>query len=241
MNLSNKEGDMKFGVVTFPGSNCDDDCVYVIKNVLGAECDKIWHKEEKSLSSYSCIVLPGGFSYGDYLRPGGIAKFSPVMERVKEYAEAGGLVLGICNGFQILVESGLLEGVLIRNKSLNFICKDVYLKVENRETPFTNSCRDVLRIPIAHKDGCFYCDKTTYNSMEKNGQIIFRYCGVNGEIGEEYNPNGSLYSVAGICNKEKNVLGMMPHPERCSEEILKNVDGELIFKSIINFLHKKSA
>ncbi len=232
---------MKFGVVTFPGSNCDDDCVYVVNKLLNIQCNKIWHKEEKSLSDYSCIILPGGFSYGDYLRPGGIAKFSPVMERIKEFAYNGGLILGICNGFQILVESGLLDGVLIRNKSLNFICKNVYLKVENRDTPFTNLCKEKMKIPIAHKDGCFYCDKEVYNKLEKNNQIVFRYCDSEGYVNEESNPNGSLKSVAGICNKERNVLGMMPHPERCSEEILKNIDGKLIFESILNFLKRKAA
>ena len=227
---------MKFGVVTFPGSNCDDDCIYVVNNVFNIHCDRLWHKETKSLSEYSCIILPGGFSYGDYLRPGGIAKFSPIMNAVKEYAASGGLVIGICNGFQILVESGLLPGVLIRNKSLNFICKNVYLKVENRETAFTNKCSSIVKIPIAHKDGCFFCSENELETLKKNNQIIFRYCSETGEITDEYNPNGALYSIAGICNKEKNVLGMMPHPERCSEEILGNSNGRMIFESIISHL-----
>ncbi len=232
---------MKFGVVTFPGSNCDDDCVYVVNKMFNLECDKIWHKNQRSLGEYSCIILPGGFSYGDYLRPGGIAKFSPVMNRIKEFADSGGLVIGICNGFQILVESGLLNGVLIRNKSLNFICKNVYLKVENRSTPFTNSCNEQLKIPIAHKDGCFFCEETVYREMEKNNQIIFRYCDETGNVTEASNPNGSLFSVAGICNKKGNVLGMMPHPERCSEKLLGNSDGKMVFESVINWLQKNSA
>jgi len=229
---------MKFGVITFPGSNCDDDCVYVVDKVFGISAQKIWHKDDRPLGDFDCIILPGGFSYGDYLRPGGIAKLSPVIKRVKEFAGSGGLVIGICNGFQILTESRLLDGVLIRNKSLNFICKDVYLKVENKETPFTSRCSDVLRIPIAHKDGCFYCDNDTLSKLQKNQQIIFKYCNKNGEVNDTYNPNGSLLSIAGICNKEKNVLGMMPHPERCSEEILGNIDGKMIFQSIIASINK---
>ncbi len=229
---------MKFGVVTFPGSNCDDDCVHVIKTVFNIEAEKIWHKEDKILSDYDCIILPGGFSYGDYLRPGGIAKFSPIIKRVKEYAEKGGFVLGICNGFQILVESGMLEGVLIRNKSLNFICKNVHLKVENKKTPFTEKCKDVIKIPIAHKDGCYYCDDKLLKKLHDNNQIVFRYCNENGIVDEKFNPNGAVDSIAGICNENGNVLGMMPHPERCSEEILGNIDGKMIFESILeNIIH----
>ena len=224
---------MKFGVVRFPGSNCDDDCYHVAKNVMGIDTDYLWHKETKLLSEYSCIIIPGGFSYGDYLRPGAIAKFSPIISKIKEYADNGGLIIGICNGFQILLESGLLEGVLIRNKTLNFICKDVYIKVENKNTPFSNVSKEVLRIPIAHKEGCFYCDDKLLEKLKKNNQIVFRYCNENGDITEEANPNGSLFSIAGICNERGNVLGMMPHPERCSEKILGNEDGKLIFESII--------
>ena len=228
---------MKFGVITFPGSNCDDDCLYVINKVFGITAQRIWHKDNRPLGDFNCIILPGGFSYGDYLRPGGIAKLSPIIKRVKEFASSGGLVIGICNGFQILTEAGLLEGVLIRNKSLNFICKDVYLKVENKNTCFTNKCKDVLKIPIAHKDGCFYCDDYTLNRLKENNQIIFRYSNEKGEVFDNFNPNGSLFSIAGICNKEKNVLGMMPHPERCSEEILGNTDGKMIFQSVIGSLN----
>jgi phosphoribosylformylglycinamidine synthase I len=228
---------MKFGVVTFPGSNCDDDCIYVIKEVFNVDCERLWHKYTGSLSDYNCIILPGGFSYGDYLRPGGIAKFSPIMSRIKEYAEAGGYLIGICNGFQILVESGLLEGVLIRNTSLKFICKNVYLKVENRNTPFSSKCKELIKIPIAHKDGCYYCSKEVLEELKKNNQIIFRYADENGEVTPESNPNGSLYSIAGICNRDKNILGMMPHPERCSERILGNDNGKFIFESIIEHIN----
>ncbi len=231
---------MKFAVVRFPGSNCDDDCWHVAKNVLGIETDFLWHKDTKELSEYSLIIIPGGFSYGDYLRPGAIAKFSPIIAKIKEYADKGGLIIGICNGFQILLESGLLEGVLIRNKTLNFICKDVYIKVENSQTPFSNFNKKVLRIPIAHKEGCFYCDKKLLEKLKSKNQIVFRYCNEKGEITDEANPNGSLYSIAGICNERGNVLGMMPHPERCSEKILGNEDGKLIFNSIISYIKEVS-
>ncbi len=227
---------MKFGVVRFPGSNCDDDCYHVAKNVFGIETDYLWHKDTKPLSEYSCIIIPGGFSYGDYLRPGAIAKFSPIISSIKEFADKGGLIIGICNGFQILLESGLLEGVLIRNKNLNFICKDVYIKVENKNTPFSKTEKNILKIPIAHKEGCFYCDESLLNKLKSNNQIVFRYCDENGDITEKVNPNGSLYSIAGICNEKGNVLGMMPHPERCSEKILGNEDGRQIFQSIIDYL-----
>ena len=227
---------MKVGVVRLPGSNCDDDCYYVVKNVFGIDTDYLWHKDTKPLSEYSCIIIPGGFSYGDYLRPGAIAKFSPIISKIKEYAERGGLIIGICNGFQILLESGLLEGVLIRNKTLNFICKDVYIKVENKNTPFSNVEKNILKIPIAHKEGCFYCDEKILQKLKDNNQIVFRYCNKNGEITDVANPNGSLYSIAGICNEKGNVLGMMPHPERCSEKILGNEDGRQIFESIIRYL-----
>ncbi len=229
---------MKFGVVTFPGSNCDDDCINVTNNIFNIPTDRLWHKDSRDLSTYDCIILPGGFSYGDYLRPGGIAKFSPIIQKVKEYADKGGLVFGICNGFQILVETGLLDGVLLRNSSLKFICKNVYLKLENSNTPFTNSCKSVMKIPIAHKDGSFYCESDTLKKLEDNNQVIFRYCNQKGIVDSESNPNGSINSIAGICNKNKNVFGMMPHPERCSEDILGNSDGKLIFTSIINFLSK---
>ncbi len=228
---------MKFGVVVFPGSNCDHETYYVLKEVCGQEVDYIWHKETK-LGVYDCIILPGGFSYGDYLRSGAIARFSPVMQSVIEFARRGGLVLGICNGFQILMEVGLLPGAMLRNKTLKFICQDVHLRVEDTQTPFTTLCQkgEVLRISIAHKDGNYFADARMLQELKDNRQIIFRYCTPEGALTEEANPNGSLEWIAGICNRERNVLGLMPHPERCSESILSNEDGKRIFDSIIAYL-----
>jgi phosphoribosylformylglycinamidine synthase len=229
---------MRFGIVRFPGSNCDDDCYHVVKEVLREEADFIWHKEEALSKRYQCLILPGGFSYGDYLRTGAIARFSPVMRAVERFAEEGGLVLGICNGFQILLEAGLLPGAMVRNRTLQFICKEVHLRVENAETPFTESCRkgEVLRLPIAHGDGNYFADPETLSELESNRQVVFRYCTPEGALTDEANPNGSLSHIAGICNKERNVLGMMPHPERCSEAILGNEDGRKIFASVLNVL-----
>lgn len=231
---------MKFGVIVFPGSNCDHDCYHAVKHVLGQETNYIWHKDTHTLKYYDCIVVPGGFSYGDYLRPGAIAKYSPVMDEIRAYANSGGLVLGICNGFQILIEAGLLPGVLMRNESLKFICQDVYLKVENEETPFTSSYSkdEVIKIPIAHHDGNYFADAETLKKMEDNNQIVFRYSTKSGEPTKEANPNGSLENIAGICNEKKNVLGMMPHPERCVEKILGNEDGKKVFESIVNKLRQ---
>jgi len=228
---------MKFGVVVFPGSNCDHDTYYALKEVCGQEVDYVWHKETK-LGSYDCIILPGGFSYGDYLRSGAVARFSPVVQSVIEFAHRGGLVLGICNGFQVLMEAGLLPGAMLRNKTLKFICQDVHLRVENTQTPFTTFCQrgEVLRIPIAHKDGNYFADARMLQELKDNHQIIFRYCTPDGALTEEANPNGSLESIAGICNRERNILGLMPHPERCSESILGNEDGKRIFDSIIAYL-----
>jgi len=228
---------MKFGVVVFPGSNCDQDCFYVIKDVLNQPVEYIWHKEAK-VSGFDCIVLPGGFSYGDYLRTGAVARFSPVMNAVKEFAEKGGLVIGICNGFQILLEAGLLLGAMLRNKNLRFICEYVYLKVEENNNSFTNLCekKQVLKIPIAHNEGNYYIDKNGLEELKKNKQIVFRYCSPSGEVKEEFNPNGAMENIAGIINKQGNVLGMMPHPERCSEKDLGSEDGLFIFKSIIKEL-----
>ena len=225
---------MKFGVVVFPGSNCDHDCYHVIKHVFHQPVDFIWHKE-RSLGSYDCLVLPGGFSYGDYLRPGAIAKFSPLMSAIKRFAENGGLVLGICNGFQVLLEMDLLPGAMITNESLKFICKDVYLSLENSDTPFTleGTKKRVWKMPIAHFDGNYFADERTLRGLEENEQIIFRYCSSQGDVTDDANPNGALFNISGICNKEKNILGMMPHPERCCESILGNEDGRLIFESII--------
>ncbi|MBI5042744.1 MAG: phosphoribosylformylglycinamidine synthase subunit PurQ [Nitrospirae bacterium] len=228
---------MKFGILVFPGSNCDHDCYHVVRHVLNCEAEFVWHKE-KELRGFDVIIIPGGFSYGDYLRTGAIAKFSPVMKAVKKFARNGGLIIGICNGFQILLEAGLLPGAVLRNKSLKFICKDIFIRVENNNTPFTNQCNDnkVLKLPIAHAEGSYFADPDTLSSLIKNQQIIFRYSDKSGNITDSANPNGSIENIAGICNKEGNILGMMPHPERCAEAILGNEDGKLIFKSIINFV-----
>jgi phosphoribosylformylglycinamidine synthase len=226
---------MRFGIVVFPGTNCDRDCWHVVKAVLNCDVDFVWH-EERDVSRFDCIILPGGFSYGDYLRVGAIARFSPVMESVRDFAEKGGLVIGICNGFQILVEAGLLPGALVRNKTIHFICKFVNLRVENANTPFTNRCEvgQVLRIPIAHNDGRYFCDKETLRRLERNGQIVFRYCTPDGEVTEEADPNGSVGNIAGIVNEKGNVLGMMPHPERASERLLGSEDGLFIWRSILS-------
>ena len=217
---------MKFGVVVFPGSNCDHDCYHVLKHVLGEETDFVWHKN-KDVSKYDCIVLPGGFSYGDYLRTGAIARFSPVMDAVMRHADKGKLVLGICNGFQILTESGLLPGALLRNESLQFACKFVTLRVESTDTIFTRRAKkgETLNIPIAHGEGNYFADEATLAKMKQHGQILLRY---------EQNPNGSLENIAGICNEKKNVFGLMPHPERASEKELGSIDGLKIFHSILN-------
>lgn len=226
---------MKFGVVIFPGSNCDKDVIHVCRNVLNCEVEELWHKQT-SLQGLNektdCIILPGGFSYGDYLRSGAIATHSPIMEAVKTFANNGGLLIGICNGFQILCESGLLPGALTKNESQNFICKNVYLKIENNRTPFTNNTTNsqVLKIPIAHSEGRYVASQATLNLLKINNQIVFSYCNENGEAD---NPNGSALNIAGICNKQKNVIGMMPHPERAAESDLKNTDGLLLFKSLL--------
>ncbi|PIW85452.1 MAG: phosphoribosylformylglycinamidine synthase I, partial [Nitrospirae bacterium CG_4_8_14_3_um_filter_50_41] len=226
---------MKFGIVVFPGSNCDHDCYHAVRHVLKEDAEFIWHKE-KQISGVDCIILPGGFSYGDYLRTGAIAKFSPVMSAVRDFAEQGGLVMGICNGFQILLESGLLPGAMKRNDSLKFICKDIYLRVENSTTSFTNLLEEgeVLRIPIAHADGNYYADEETLKRLNQNRQVVFRYSDRNGRVDDPSNPNGSSENIAGIINEKGNVLGMMPHPERCAEEILGNTDGRRILKSIVS-------
>jgi phosphoribosylformylglycinamidine synthase len=225
---------MKCGIVVFPGSNCDHDCYHILKHVLQLDTQWIWHKDE-ALNAYDFIVLPGGFSYGDYLRPGAIARFSPIMKSVIDYANQGGRVLGICNGFQILVESGLLPGVLMDNEGQRFICKNLTLRVENNDTPFTSQCKvgDVLQIPINHGQGRYFADGDTLNQMAKNDQVLFRYCDAEGNASDAANPNGSLDNIAGIANAAKNVMGMMPHPERCADPLWQNVDGQLIFKSLI--------
>jgi phosphoribosylformylglycinamidine synthase subunit PurQ / glutaminase len=226
---------MKVGVVVFPGSNCDHDCLHVSQNVLNQETVAIWHKDT-SLHNCDLIILPGGFSYGDYLRTGAIARFSPIMKSVIKYANDGGLVLGICNGFQILLEAGLLPGAMRRNISLQFICKYIYFRTENIETPFTNLCQpgEILKIPIAHGEGNYHIDAAGYKALVDHDQIVFRYCEPNGRVTPDSNPNGSIDNIAGICNQQKNVLGMMPHPERSSELILGSENGKLIFDSILN-------
>jgi len=229
----------KFGVVVFPGSNCDHDAYYALKKILGCDVTFLWHKDT-DLKNCDAIVLPGGFSYGDYLRTGAVAKFSPIMRSVTEFALSGGPVIGICNGFQILLESGLLPGVMIRNKSLKFVCKDVYLSVENRETPFTSGItKKVIKVPVAHGEGNYFADENTLKELIENKQVVFRYAASSGDITEEANFNGSTYNIAGIINKQGNVLGMMPHPERCSDPVLGKTDGVLVFKSIINFINAK--
>ena len=224
---------MKFGVLQFPGSNCDHDAYHVISKHVGQPVDFIWHKST-DLSGYDAVIVPGGFSYGDYLRAGALARFSPVMNSVKEFAARGGFVLGICNGFQILCEAGLLPGALIRNKGLHFICKHVNIKVENADTAYTEQYEngEVLTIPIAHAEGNYTCDDETFRDLEKNGQIVFRYCDESGNVTDDANPNGARSNIAGICSREGNVLGMMPHPERACEELLGSNDGRELFKSL---------
>jgi len=228
---------MKFGIVVFPGSNCDHDCFYVVNNVIKQPVEYIWHKD-KELDGFNCIIIPGGFSYGDYLRTGAVGRFSPIMKEVVKFAKRGGFVIGICNGFQILLAAGLLPGAMLRNKNIHFICKHVHIKTENNETPFTNKFEknQILKIPIAHNEGNYYIDGERLKELKENKQIIFRYCSPGGEINGRYNPNGALDNIAGIINKEGNVLGMMPHPERSAESILGSRDGRLIFESIIKWL-----
>jgi phosphoribosylformylglycinamidine synthase len=226
---------MKFGVIVFPGSNCDADCYHVIDQVLGQPVDYIWHKET-SVGDCDALILPGGFSYGDYLRTGAIARFSPVMPAVVEFARQGGLVIGICNGFQILLEAGLLPGAMLRNRSLKFICEPVYLKVKRTDTIFSNQLGQdqVIKIPIAHGEGNYFCDPETLQELQRENRILFTYCSPSGEEDDSSNPNGSLANIAGILNKQGNVLGMMPHPERCSESILGSTDGYNIFTSMLH-------
>lgn len=229
---------VKFGIVVFPGSNCDHDAYHVARKIINQDAEFLWHKDN-DLKDCDVIVLPGGFSYGDYLRTGAIARFSPIVNKVIEFANNGGIVIGICNGFQVLVESHLLPGVLLKNESTKFICKGVFLKVENKETRFTNKItKDVLKIPVAHGDGNYFAEEKVINELENNNQIVFRYADSNGNSNKENNPNGSINNIAGIINKEGNVLGMMPHPERCSSNILNNTDGVLVFESIIASLIK---
>ncbi len=227
---------INFGVVVFPGSNCDHDAYYANKKILGYDSEFLWHKET-DLKSSDVIILPGGFSYGDYLRTGAIARFSPIMNSVINFANSGGIVIGICNGFQILLEAGLLPGVLLKNNSTKFICKDVYIKVETKNTVFTNSLSsEILKIPIAHGDGNYFTNDDVLKEIQDNDQIVFKYSSINGEVNENMNPNGSKLNIAGITNKNRNVLGMMPHPERSTDPILNKSDGGSIFNSIANNL-----
>jgi phosphoribosylformylglycinamidine synthase subunit PurQ / glutaminase len=228
---------MKFGVVVFPGSNCDHDAFHAIGQVLQKPVEFIWHQSE-DLPQCDAIILPGGFSYGDYLRTGAIARFSPVMKAVERFAKDGGLVLGICNGFQILLEAGLLPGAMMRNSGLRFICKHVHIRVEETNSPFTCAGRkgQILTIPIAHSDGNYTCDEKTLASLEKNHQILFRYTTLDGKDDAAGNPNGSMANIAGICNTARNVAGLMPHPERAVEEALDSEDGRVIFRSMIEAL-----
>jgi phosphoribosylformylglycinamidine synthase len=224
---------MKFGVVVLPGSNCDHDAEHVARDVLGAEVEVLWHKET-DLRGADCVIVPGGFAYGDYLRAGALAKFAPVMEPIRRHAAEGGIVFGICNGFQVLTEAGLLPGALMRNEHLRFVSRDVFLRIEETDTPFTCELERgaVLRVPIAHGEGNYFADDDVLDELERNRQVIFRYCDAEGRVTRESNPNGSARNIAGICNAGRNVLGMMPHPERCAEALLGNIDGFGVFRSI---------
>jgi len=226
---------MKFGVIIFPGSNCDHDAYWAFKEVCGQPAAMLWH-DSHDLENSDVIIVPGGFAYGDYLRTGAIARFSPIMQSVKRFADSGGLVMGICNGFQILCEAHLLPGVLLRNKSLKYICKPVQLRLENTATPFTHglTAGEVLEIPIGHGEGNYFCDESTLAQLHKNEQVIFRYATPAGEITAEANPNGSLDNIAGICNEGRNVLGMMPHPERASENVLGMQDGLKLLRALVD-------
>ncbi len=232
---------MKFGVVVFPGSNCDHDAWYALGEIFHQPVEFLWHQSEE-VNGFDAILLPGGFSFGDYLRTGAIARFSPVMRAVEKFARSGGLVLGICNGFQILCEAGLLPGVLQRNAGMRFVCRQVHIRVENADTPFTASAKpgQVLQIPIAHGDGNYFCDQATLSDLDRNHQIVFRYTTPDGREDAAANPNGSLANVAGVCNREGNVMGLMPHPERAVEAALGSADGLVIFRSLIESLTRRA-
>jgi len=224
---------LRFGVVVFPGSNCEHDCYYMLKYTVQQSVRFVWHRE-RDLSEFDAVILPGGFSYGDYLRTGAIARFSPVMEEVVKFAQRGGLVVGICNGFQILCEAGLLPGALVRNAGVRFVAKSVYLKVENAQTRFTQNCADeVLKMPLAHGDGNYYADAETLQQLREQQRILFRYCTAAGDITPAANPNGALDNIAGIMNASGNVMGLMPHPERAGEAVLASNQGLQIFQSIV--------
>jgi phosphoribosylformylglycinamidine synthase subunit PurQ / glutaminase len=237
---------MKFGVIQFPGSNCDDDALHAVRSVIGQPAEFIWHQSEDVLG-FDAILLPGGFSYGDYLRTGAIARFSPVMRAVGRFARSGGLVLGICNGFQILLEAGLLPGAMLRNQRLRFLCRQVHIRVENTDTPFTCAARpgQILKMPIAHMEGNYFCDALALADLERNEQIVFRYVHPDGRAAApgdfEANPNGSLSAIAGLSNREGNVVGLMPHPERAVEFALGSTDGLMILRSMVESLERRPA
>ena len=225
---------MRFGIVVFPGTWSETDCYYVVKDVLGQDADYVWHRQD-NLAGYDCVILPGGFSYGDYLRPGAMARVSPVMDAVGRFAQDGGLVIGICNGFQILCEAQLLPGILLRNHHLEYRCQWTHLRTERADTPFTRSCGQgqLLKVPVSHGEGNYFADTATLAQLEEEGRVLFRYCDASGQATEDANPNGSANNIAGIINEAGNVLGMMPHPERSCEAILGSTDGNLIIESII--------
>ena len=233
---------MKFGIIQFPGSNCDLDKLWVLQDVLKQEARYVWHKDT-AIGDLDCVVVPGGFSYGDYLRTGAIARFSPVMKAVADHAGRGKLVIGICNGFQILCEAGLLPGALLRNRSLQFRCEHVFVRIETPQSPFTCAAqkRDVIRIPVAHGEGCYFADPETIAGLKKNDQILFRYVDSRGRVADTASPNGSVENIAGICNATRNVCGMMPHPERASEEVLGSANGRVVFESILKHLRGSQA
>ena len=228
---------MKIAIILFPGSNCDHEAEYVVKDVLGHEAELVWHGRSE-LGGADAVVLPGGFSHGDYLRAGAIARFSPVMGAVTAFAKAGGPVLGICNGFQILLEAGLLEGATLRNRDLQFHCEHVFIRVEQRDTPFTRRARpgQILKVPIAHGEGAYYAPPDVLERLEGNGQVVFRYCSATGEIDDAFNPNGSVNGIAGLSNDARNVVGLMPHPERACEAVLGSSDGLVLFESLLDVL-----
>jgi phosphoribosylformylglycinamidine synthase len=233
---------MKFAVVVFPGSNCDHDAYYAVQHVLGQSAELVWHKET-SLKGADAVILPGGFAHGDYLRTGAMARFSPIMNAVRAFADAGGPTLGICNGFQVLLEAGMLPGAMLRNRGLKFRCEHVCVRVEQNDTPFTSRCAvgQLLRIPIAHGEGNYFADPETLASMERHHQIVFRYTDASGTVCDEANPNGSVAAIAGICNERRNVVGLMPHPERACESILGSADGLVMFESVVAALADEGA